>query len=237
MAEPVPLNPQQHSGLRLRDEVDVARFGQQQVLPLVVHEFTQAGSDCPVVFVKSSATQAFQAVQLVGFAPDENLMMRGGRWSGLYFPGALRLDPLRLVRVAPESDQMAVAVDPDSPLLSQTDGELLFEADGSPSAFLTSRQQALSQYFEHAEVTRALVARLAELELLSLRELTIDLRDEKTSIGGIYLVDEKKLRELPDEVILELHRRGFLQAIHAHLQSLLQVRRLARIKLDEDPGQ
>lgn len=230
MADPVALNPEQHTGLRMRDEIDTARFGRQQVLPLVVHEFAQAGSDAPIVFVKSSATQQFQAVQLVGLAEEENLLLRDGQWLGDYTPGALRMDPLRLVRAGPDSDQLAIAVDPDSPLLDNREGELLFEADGTVSAFLASRQQSLSQYYEHGEVTRALVSRLAELGLLRLQELKVELPGETATVAGIYLVDEKQLNELPDETVLELHRRGFLQAVHAHLLSLQQVRRLVKLK-------
>jgi hypothetical protein len=235
MADPVALNPEQHTGLRMRDAIDSDRFGQQQVVPLVVHEFAQAGSDAPVVFVKSSASGQFQAVQLVGLAAGENLLLQDGQWRGFYTPGALRMDPLRLVRTAPDSDQLAVAVDPDSPLLDTVEGELLFESDGSPSAFLGERQRALGQYFEHGEVTRAMVARLAELDLLRLQELKIDLPGETVKVGGIYLVDEKKLAELADDVVLELHRNGFLQAVYAHLLSLQQVRRLVRLKTGDGP--
>ena len=51
---------------------------------------------------------------------------------------------------------------------------------------------------------------------------------------GIYLVDEQKLRELADEVILELQKRGFLSAIYAHLMSQNQVRNLGRIKVVQE---
>lgn len=230
MSTTVALNPQQHANLRIRDTIDAQRFGTQQVVPVVVQEFGKAGGDCPVVFVKNATAGRFQPVQLVGLAQNENLMLLDEEWLGLYIPGALRLDPLRLAATGRDSGELAVAVDTDSPLVGETEGEALFDEQGQPTAFLSARQQALAEYYEHGQATEAFVARLEELDLLRPQELSIDLRNEQARVGGIYLVDEGRLHELGDEVLLELVRRGYLQAIHSHLMSVQQVRRLARLR-------
>ena len=157
-------------------------------------------------------------------------MVEDGRWLGTYIPGCLRLDPLRLAITAPGSEELAVAVDMDSPLVGETEGERLFDDSGEPSDFLKQRQQMLGRYYEHGQITTAFVGYLAEKELLRQQELNIDLPGEKATVGGIYLVDEAKLREQPDDVVMDLFKRGYLQAIHSHLMSLHQVKRLVRIK-------
>lgn len=221
-----------HGTTRIRDAIDFSRFSSQQVLPVTIYEFAQAGSDAPIVFIRHAESGRFQPVQLMGLVQGQNLMCRDQTWHGNYIPGVLRLDPLRLLETEPGSEQLAVAIEEESPLVSQTEGERVFDDDGSPSAFLESRREQLTKYFEHGQVTQAFVNRLTTLELLHRQELSVELRGKKTSIGGLYLVDEEKLRALPDQDLLHLARTGLLQAIYCHLMSQHQVRRLARLALE-----
>ena len=231
MSQPVPLTPTLHSQTRVRNEINASRFEGQQILPLIVHEISQAGSECPVVFIKNPETDQFQTVALLGLAQGENLMIRNHEWQGNYMPGVLTGDPFRLMAVAADSDQMTLGIDESSPLVGVDEGELLFDDSGKPTAYLDQRRDTLVRYFEHDRVTRVFVAKLVELELLVSKELTIEIDGQKSTMGGIYLVDENKLRELEDEPMLDLQRRGFLSAIHAHLMSQNQMRNLARIKV------
>lgn len=42
----------------------------------------------------------------------------------------------------------------------------------------------------------------------------------KTNIDGIYTVDEQKLQQLDDVILLDFAKRGFYSVIYAHLCSL-----------------
>jgi hypothetical protein len=46
---------------------------------------------------------------------------------------------------------------------------------------------------------------------------------EQRNIAGIFIVDEEKLQNLPDEQIVDLHKSGALRGIHTHLFSLANV--------------
>jgi hypothetical protein len=238
MTKVVPLNPTAHGKLRVKGLANLQASLGQQILPLVVHEFPQAGNDCPVVFVKLAENDQFQAVQLLGLAEGENLMVDGDRWQGGYIPFILRGAPFRLMKTSADADQVTIGIDEDSPLLSEEEGEALFNADGTPTSYLEQRRDDLQRYVHHGQVTQAFVARLVELDLLVPQELNIELAGQKSNITGIYLVSEQKLRELDDEAVLDLNKRGFLLAIHAHLMSLGQARRLAQLKLEaaDDSG-
>jgi SapC len=231
MSQPVPITPSLHGNTRVRNEINFAEFSDQQVIPVTVHEFANAGADCPIVFVKNAESEQYQAVAMVGLATGESLLVEDDKtWGGTYLPGVLRMGPFRLARTNPEENQLAIALDMDSPLVGESEGELLFAEEGKPSVFLEERQKSIGQYFEHGQVTHAFVAKLVELGLLSQRELNLDLAGTKASINGLYLVDEQKLRELSDEVVLDLFNRGYLQAIYSHLMSLHQTKRLVRMK-------
>ena len=58
---------------------------------------------------------------------------------------------------------------------------------------------------------------------------------QKLVIDGFLAVDEDKLAQLPDALVVELHRNGALGLIHAHQISLRQMRKLIewRVKASE----
>ena len=69
--------------------------------------------------------------------------------------------------------------------------------------------------------------RLAELGLLAEKRFDGTMPDgRKVSVDGFFMVDEDKLKALPDATLLELHRNGVLNLIHAHWMSLGQMRKL-----------
>ena len=234
MSKPVPLTPAQHSQTRVHPGLDPSRFAAQQVLPVVAHEISKAGSECPVIFIKNPDNGRFQPAMLLGLAKGENLMIQNGQWQGSYVPGILTNDPFQLMAVAPDSDEMALGIDESSSLVGGVEGELLFDDKGNITPFLEKRRDAMMSYFEQGQLTRAFAAKLDELELLVSKELSIDIGGVKTAMGGIYLVDEQKLRELSDELLLELQKSGFLSVIYAHLMSQNQVRNLGRIKVAQE---
>ena len=75
--------------------------------------------------------------------------------------------------------------------------------------------------------------RLLELELLRGGEIKGQLANGETvKADGFFMIDEDKLRNLPDAVVLELHRNGILALLHAHLLSMGQVSQLANRLLE-----
>ncbi|MEP4146953.1 MAG: SapC family protein [Halioglobus sp.] len=232
MANPVPLDPSLHSGLRVRNAPDLDIVRGQQVLPVTVHEFAQVALDCPIVFIKNAETGQFQSVALLGLAQGENLLLQGDKWLGTFFPGALRMSPFKLLIANPEAETVTVAIDTDSALVNETEGERLFSDAGELTEFMAKRRDDLQAYVQQGHVTQAFMTLLANKEMLIQQSLSLDINGVKVQVDGIYLVDEKKLREIDDQTILDLNQRGFLQAIYAHLMSLRQATRLARIKLE-----
>src|SRR5207244_11679863 len=87
------------------------------------------------------------------------------------------------------------------------------------------------RFHERPQRTRRFCARMLELALL--KEMQADAilpNGETLKVEGFLLVDETKLRDLPDAVVVELHRSGMLGMMHSHLMSLGNVQRLVERK-------
>ncbi|TQV78920.1 SapC family protein [Exilibacterium tricleocarpae] len=230
MSKIVPLHKDRHRDLKVEPALNVDAARSQHMLPLIAQEFVAASTEFPIVFVKHAETGQFQPVLLLGLQAGENLYLNAADWSSLFIPGCIRNQPFKLVQNDADREQLMVGVDEASIQLQTDRGERLFEDDGTESRYLQHRKQALVDYYDGEQVTRAFVGRLADAGLLTARSLVVEVQGDKAEIDGIYVIDEKRVNELPDTAFNELRRRGFLAPIYAHLISLQQVRHLSRRK-------
>ena len=85
-------------------------------------------------------------------------------------------------------------------------------------------QSMLAQLIQGEKQTKEFIQKLLMQELLVPLSLDITFEDgHKSLIKGLYSVDEDKLAELESAVLIDLHNRGWLQAIHTQLASLGQI--------------
>jgi hypothetical protein len=75
--------------------------------------------------------------------------------------------------------------------------------------------------------TAAFASRVAELGLLEQKTVSIERDGSSQVLQGLWVVNEDKLRSLPDEAVLELFRSGHMGWIYLHLASMANVARLA----------
>ncbi|WNC71065.1 SapC family protein [Thalassotalea psychrophila] len=226
-----PLNKTAHAKTKIKSQANFAHAKGQHLAPVVVHEFSRASAEFPVVFVKNTETGTFQSVVLFGVKPGENLYTETDTWEGTYAPAAVTNFPLALVPENNESDKFMVVIATDNAVVNEEEGNALFEENGEESEYLTRRKEALGKYFEHSHITQAFTKELADRDLLIQQNLEIAANGEKIQINGLYLVDEKKLNELSDEDYIALRKRGFLAPIYAHLNSMHQMHRLVKKKV------
>lgn len=215
----VPLNNQEHAGLRLHP--------QQPEIPHFVEiaggEFPAAAAVCPIFFAKNPETGAFYAGALFGFKPGENLHLdpEGG------LPPYVPLDRRRGgFYVAGEG----IVIDLDDPCFASSgpDGEPLFEDDGQPGPVLRQIQRLLGQLVRGKEETDTFIARLLELKLIEPVDISLRFDDgENLVLDGLYTVSLDALRDLDDGEVLQLFRSGHLQWIYLVSASLKQVGVLA----------
>ncbi len=220
------LTAERHAGLRLRD----AGFGfaaGASAVPLAAEEFVIAARSLPIVF---SAQAPHMPVVITGLAAGTNLYVdSGGAWKiGAYVPAYLRRFPFFLLRTAPDSEELALCIDPTAPQVSTTVGEPLFGPDGKPAPRL-EQAFAFTRSVEEAMLrTRGLSLRLAELGLLKPSVVQFDHHGKPMRIDGFFAVDRPALAALPAEQLAELRDRGWLEVIYAHLLSVGGIPELAK---------
>lgn len=227
------LNATDHKNVKIKQELHIEGTKNQQVLPLLVHEFAKAGSAMPVIFIRPSEEdkKVVQPASLLGLKPEENLFYQDGKWVGEYLPAVVTHHPFAMVPTQGEENRLQMLINESSPLVNDADGDALFDGE-KQTEYLEKRMETLSNYFSSMQVTREFCDFLVEKDLLIEQTLTVEINGEKVQLNGLLLVDEKKLNELSDEEHLVLRKRGFLAPIYAHLGSLHHANRLAKLRAD-----
>jgi hypothetical protein len=136
--------------------------------------------------------------------------------------------------VRPDGDKLGVFIDENSDLISE-EGQPLFTEAGEASEFLDSRQKFLADLANSEMLTQRFVAKVVELDLLDPIQIRLTYQDGKQrNVTGMMSINEKKLLELPEEQVLELHKQGFLGAIYAVMMSVGQLNRLVELSNDTE---
>lgn len=238
MSHFVALNPKQHQSLRVLPNKVAETGANDQHVPVVLSEFNQLIVQYPIVFTKNEATDQFVCSAMLGFEKGENLFWETDHWDGLYIPAQIERQPFYIGQSeekADEEEQHLVCLDTDSDVLSETEGEPLFDEKGQPTELMSDKQEVLALLLEGEPQTRSFIKALTSLDLLKPISLEITLADNSTrNVNGLYTIDEDKLSKLCGETVAMLHEKGFLApaytllASHAHVYSLIE-RKNARV--------
>ncbi len=227
---PEPLDPASHAALRIVPLRDYSIAARMHAVFVAATEIPEAALEFPIVFVHSGELDAAGApvvspVALLGLAQGENLYVEGSRWQARYVPAFLRRYPFVSGRHGRQMIDMAWSG------LSPIAGEPLYDEAGRPTPALSTALDFLARFEAEALRTRAFTARLAELDLLQPLHADATLADGQTlRVEGFRVVDEDRLRALPDAAVLELHRNGMLMLAQLHCASLAHMRRLVEMK-------
>lgn len=229
MANFQPLHKETHAKTRIKPIAGVADLKTQHALGVVVQEFALAGAHYPIAFAKEQDSETYFPVAIMGLEQNTNLFVSADdKWEGLYMPARYTHKPLTVVPNKDEPNVFGIAIDVDSDVVSEEEGELLFTEDGSESEQLEARKKALMSFVENEQMTKAFLDALAQMGLLEAQNIAVKVKEKDYQLNGLYIVNEKKLSELSDEDYLTLRKRNFLGPIYAHLGSLHQISNLAQ---------
>jgi len=219
----VAVDPEQHARHGVVVPGDHRFAAGVNSLPLLIPEFSSAAGTYPIVIVRD-ARQRLMPVALLGLRSGENLFVdTTGRWSDdAYLPALIRRYPFTFGKPG-QNGEMVLHVESSCLVVQQ--GERLFHADGSPSAYYQDVRRFVHDCQRELARARRWCARLDALSLL--RRLTVrDAATGQRSPGSFLIVDERRLRELSDQELAALCRNGDMQAVVLHVYSLQSMRNL-----------
>lgn len=222
----VPINKTAHLGKKLKPLPSFAFAASFHLAGIMVPEFSRAAVNYPVVFLEDKNVGGMRPVVLLGLQEGENLFVdAAGKWRATYVPAIIRRYPFSLARTE-QNDQFLVCIDDSAELLSDSEGQPLFNDDGTPSTLLTNAQTFLDDLHRMEMVTLEFCRHLASLELITPFNIRLEQNGQSRDVAGCHVINEERLAKLSDEAFAELKKRQYLPAIYAHLISLGQIERL-----------
>jgi SapC len=232
---PVALDSVLHRDVTLGSLQDWNVANKMNSIFVAVAEFADISREYPLVFVSAGTDEAGAAlvapVAIFGLSNEENLYLRQGQWRADYLPAVLRMYPFGTGRI--DAERYALCIDLNCPFIMKGEGQRLFDADGKATTFLDDVNKQMQQIENDVERTRQFCGLLMAQNLL--REMRFDAElpnGQKLVVDGFLTIDEEKLAQLPDAVVLEWHRNGVLSLVQAHRLSLGNMRRLVAWRLE-----
>lgn len=220
--EIIPLNREEHRRAHPAS-VTAAFVSDLTAIPLTVPEFSQAAFHYPIAFV-GAGNGEYQSVAITGLKQNVNTYVgKDGLWrAGCYVPAFVRAWPLCLAEVK-ESDgsirgERLVCIAKDAIV---SDGIELFDEAGKPTEFWKEREKFLKEYEDARTWTQDMCRLLHAHGVLKEFAVQADTgAGDKFVLKGMYRVDETLLGKLNSYQLRMMIKRGWLQAVYAHILSL-----------------
>ncbi|WP_026377405.1 SapC family protein [Aestuariibacter salexigens] len=227
----VPLDKDKHAALKVKQQHNFEYSKNAHLSAASIREFAQLAGSMPIVIIQDPKSNNYHCVAMLGVEPNKNMFWADDRWNAPAVPWNVQRYPFD---VRPDGDKLGVYVDENSDLLVE-DGLALFDEEGNPTEFMRNRHQFLGDLANSEMMTQRFLKKIAELDLLEPIQLLLTYENgQQRNVTGMFSISEKRLHELSDDVIVELHKAGFLGAIYAMLMSLGQLNRLVELSNNTD---
>ena len=227
-----PISFERHGEVRIDSKVTFEHVNEVNNLQVVMNEFSQASNEFPIVFIKNNDSGQFQSVILTGIDLGENFFVDNKKWRAIFTPKSASLYPFKLSLVKEEGKDKKYGffIDESCPRLNGEGDERLFDSEGKESKFLESYRLTISDYFQQTIISKDFVNYLVDNELLTEGKISLTVSDRNIVLDGLYTVNQSTLDNMSDEMFLELRKKGYLSAIYAHINSITQIEKLAKLK-------
>jgi hypothetical protein len=232
MTNHVLLDNITHKDLKIRPGYQQGQGFEVSTVRVFPVEFGELQVEYPIFLARNKETGHFEPVALLGLGQGENLFLADHGWDARYIPLAIERQPFLIgFQESMESGvpqrQPVVHIDMDHPKVSMTEGEPVFLPHGGESPLLERISSVLLTIHQGNEINQVLSRQLVGLDLVESAEMEFTLANgEQHTLGGLHLINEKRLAALSGDALYTLHEKGFLQAIYMMLASLPNFRKL-----------
>jgi hypothetical protein len=215
--KPVLIDANKHGDLSLKQNGGYAFARSANVMMINAIEFVAAGRHYPIVFAGGDNPAP---VVVLGMRSGQNLFVEpDGSWRrGAYVPAYARRFPF-IFAESPDKSKLGLCIDESSDLLAKSDVRPLFR-NGERTQVLEQALSFCTAFQRELERTKAFTDALKAQDLL--RENRANVRmatGEQLAITGFKVIDEPKFNALPDDVVLDWRKKGWLALVYCHLLS------------------
>ena len=214
---PMPLTPERHGKKSLARQINFRFARPTNSVPLNIVEFALAQRSYPIVF---TASDPVVPVALLGLRDEENLFVgRDGRWEdGVYAPAYMRRYPF-VFMTGTDAKSFVLCIDEASEFIVDGDENPLFK-NGQPTEATKNALAFCSAFQAEFEKTQQFCRALSEQKLFETKSADIGLAGGKRLVFGAFrAVNEANFNALPDSVVSDWHKRGWLGPLFAHTMS------------------
>jgi hypothetical protein len=205
------------SNMSLKEQIGYDFARNASFVPLIVTELFSAASTYPIVFVTEPAPSA---LAVVGLREASNLFVTadGTKWDATYIPAYVRRYPFVFLDLQ-RNDELALCIDEAANALEPGNARPLFE-NGKRTKVIEHALEFCIEFQRGHLATEAFMKALIAQDLLIPYQITSTLESgEKLGATGFKVVDEARFAKLPDDVIVDWYRQGWLGLVCAHLAS------------------
>ena len=230
------LNNIDHKDLRVITKLSKELGDNHWYAPTFWKEFRSVQAHYPILFQKN-AEGGFVPLAFFGFQNNENLFLTSDGWDASYVPLSVKRMPFFIGFQSVNEDgkmveQRVITIDRESPkVTSSGEGTPLFLEYGGNSEYLDTMASILETLHHGIQENHAFVQALEENDLLEPVTIDVKLRDgSNNQMIGFHTINEEKLNLLPNDKIIALHQKGYLQAMYCAIISQVKFNELAKIK-------
>jgi hypothetical protein len=218
--KPEALTAELHGSLSLQNREDFNFARQTNAVPIMDVEFAATSRWYPIVFTAAPVG----AVAILGLQSENLFIEADGKWAGpdRYVPAYVRRYPFVFIQ---HGTGFVLGLDRECDRVIGADkkkksGEPLF-VDGQPSTMTKEALNFSAMLQTQHGMTRAFGDALEEQGLLIDRQANAVLADgRRFNMQGFRIVDAAKFQALPEAVVADWHKKGWLSLVHFHLASL-----------------
>jgi len=226
----VPVTKEAHQNKKIKPIQTFSFASEIHMVSVMMHEFLNAASVYPVVFLEDTEQDAFRPMALLGLEPQINLFVNNeGNWEAPYIPAIIRRYPFALAKTQ-NDDQYTICIDEASEAVNEEEGQALFNDDGSITPVMEQVKQYLTGLQQMETMTTAFCKTLKDKYMFTPLNMQVREAESVKRLTGAYAIHEEKLNNLSDEDFLEFRKNNYLPAIYSHLTSLAQINRLAELR-------
>jgi hypothetical protein len=220
------LQPSEHKDLKYTPQNCYSNMAKRLLAPLLFSELIEASRCYPIIFYLSKGDEKLTPMALLGTEPARGnvSITKQGKWmESRMTPASLSSYPFYPGHID-ENGQLTLLIDRHAPHFQQNSdddsGQLLFTPTGEATTTLNNIRKKHLNYQKEMGHTDWVVYKLYEKNLFQTKQLSEFLPGEKVAqLSNFFILDQKKLEELPDDDFIELRQLGLMANLYALITS------------------